>query len=281
MQASEDPIMSAEVPVEGRCEPRFERVREIFSENLRSGLEIGASVAFTLDGETVVDLWGGFVDRERTRPWRRDTLVNLYSTTKGMTALCAHQLVESGALDLDTPVSEYWPEFGEAGKRDIPVRQLLAHQAGLPAVRKPLAHEALYDWDVMAEALAEQEPWWEPGTRHGYHALTFGWLVGELIRRVSGVSPGEFFRANVADPLEADFHIGLAAEHDPRTSDLHGQLAGVKSVGEERMKKLPKTFSVRLLRMSFMRSARRKLSLQVLHTVAERDLEQLFARARL
>jgi len=242
--------MTPEIPLAGRCEPRFARVREIFEENLRSGLDVGASVAFTLDGETVVDLWGGFVDLERTRPWQRDTLVNVYSTTKGMTALCAHQLVERGALDLDAPIAEYWPEFGQAGKQAIPVRQLLTHQAGLAAVRKPLPHEALYDWDAMAHALAEQEPWWEPGTRHGYHALTFGWLVGEVIRRVSGVGPGEFFRKNVADPLGADFHIGLAPEHDSRTSDLHGKLTGIGGRSDSRMKKLPKAIREFMLDMT-------------------------------
>ena len=142
-----------------------------------------------------------------------------------MTAICAHQLVERGLLDLDAPVAKYWPEFAQKDKGAIPVRWLLSHQAGLPAIRKPLAQDELYDWNAMAAALAEQEPWWEPGTRHGYHALTFGHLVGEVIRRVSGKSVGTFFRENVAGPLGADFHIGLAAEHDARTSDLYGSLA--------------------------------------------------------
>jgi CubicO group peptidase (beta-lactamase class C family) len=211
--------------VEGHCDARFAPIREIFEQSFANGEEIGAAICFTLDGEKVVDLWGGTRDVEGAVPWTRDTLVNVYSTTKGMTAICAHQLVERGLLDLDAPVARYWPEFAAKDKDAIPVRWLLSHQAGLPGVRKPLTQDQLYDWNAMAAALAEQEPWWEPGTRHGYHALTFGHLVGELIRRVSGASVGAFFRDHVAGPLGADFHIGLAAEHDARTSDLYGSLA--------------------------------------------------------
>jgi CubicO group peptidase (beta-lactamase class C family) len=217
--------------VDGHCDPRFASVREIFAASFASGEEIGAAIAFCLDGELVVDLWGGHLDPERTRPWRRDTIVNTYSTTKGMTALCAHQLVERGLLDLDAPVARYWPEFAQAGKEAIPVRWLLSHQAGLPAVRAPLPADAIYDWDVMTAALAAQAPWWEPGTRHGYHALTFGHLVGEVIRRASGQSVGSWFREHVAGPLGADYHIGLAAEHDARVSPLHGSLAAPSAPG--------------------------------------------------
>lgn len=218
--------MSETPSIHGHCDPRFEAVREVFAENLESGNDLGAGVAFTLHGEPVVDLWGGFLDLEHTQPWERDTLVNLYSTTKGMTAICAHQLVERGQLDVDAPVAEYWPEFAAAGKASIPVRQLLCHQAGLPAIRKPLETSVLYDWEALTAALAEQEPWWEPGTRHGYHALTFGHLVGEVIRRVSGQSVGQFFRENVAQPLDADFQIGLPDKDHARTSTLHGRLIG-------------------------------------------------------
>jgi CubicO group peptidase (beta-lactamase class C family) len=171
------------------------------------------------------------VDRERTREWQRDTLVNVYSTTKGMTALCAHQLVERGALDLDAPVARYWPEFAAAGKGEIPVRWLLSHQAGLPAVRRRISADELLAWHPYVTALAAETPWWEPGTRHGYHALTFGHLVGELIRRTSGQGVGRFFRENVAGPLGADFHIGLAPEHDARTSPIHGGIALPRSGG--------------------------------------------------
>lgn len=211
--------------VEGHCDARFAPLRDIFEKSFADGEEIGAAIAFCLDGKLVVDLWGGHRDQERSVPWTRDTLVNTYSTTKGMTALCAHQLVERGRLDLDAPVAKYWPEFAARGKQSIPVRWLLSHQAGLPAVRAPLHADAIFDFDAMAAALADQEPWWEPGTRHGYHALTFGFLVGELIRRVSGRSVGTFFRDNVAGPLGADFHIGFEAVHDPRVSDLFGSLA--------------------------------------------------------
>lgn len=216
--------MSQPIPVHGRCEPRFQAVRDLFEKGF-AGPEVGAAVSFCIDGESVVDLWGGHLDPGRTREWQRDTLVNTYSTTKGMTAICANQLIERGQLDPDAPVSAYWPEFAAAGKDAIPVRWLLCHKAGLPAIRTPLPAEAIFDWDVVAGALAQQEPWWEPGTRHGYHAMTFGHLVGEVIRRVSGQSVGNFFRENVAEPLGADFHIGLAAENDARTSDLHGGFA--------------------------------------------------------
>jgi CubicO group peptidase (beta-lactamase class C family) len=218
--------MPAEIPVHGHCDPRFAAVRDAFVENIRSGADLGAAVCFVLDGTPVVDLWGGWLDFDHTREWQHDTLVNVYSTTKGMTAICAHQLVERGLVDLDAPVAEYWPEFAAAGKQSIPVRWLLSHQAGLPAVRDPLPHGSLYDWKQFTQALADTEPWWEPGTQHGYHAVTFGHLVGEVIRRVSGRSVGEYFRENVAGPLDADFHIGLAGDEDARTSDLHGRLVG-------------------------------------------------------
>jgi CubicO group peptidase (beta-lactamase class C family) len=217
--------MTTSIPLHGRCDPRFEAVREAFAANLASGAELGAAVAFTLDGEPVVDLWGGWLDFEKRREWQRDTLVNVYSTTKGMTAICAHRLSEQGRLDLDAPVARYWPEFAQASKADLPVHLLLSHRAGLPALREPLPPDSLYDWDRMSAALAAQEPWWEPGSRHGYHALTFGFLVGELVRRVSGRSLGAWFRDHVAGPLGADFHIGLGPEHDARTSPLYGQLA--------------------------------------------------------
>jgi CubicO group peptidase (beta-lactamase class C family) len=225
---AEDPTGPKEtamgIPVQGHCDPHFEDVRELFAKSFEGDEEYGAAICFVVDGETVIDLWGGHQDPERTRPWERDTIVNTYSTTKGMTAICAHQLVEQGKLDLDAPVASYWPEFAAAGKEAIPVRWLLSHQAGLPAVRKPLPQGALYDWDAMTGALAEQEPWWEPGTRHGYHALTYGYLVGEVIRRVSGRTVGQWFREHVAGPLDADCHIGFGPELDARVSDLYGGL---------------------------------------------------------
>lgn len=205
---------------QGTCDARFERVREVFESGFERGDEVGAAVSVVLDGERVVDLWGGHMDEARSRAWQRDTLVNVFSTTKGMTALCAHRLVDQGKLDLDAPVVRYWPEFAAHDKGDIPVRWLLSHQAGLPAVRETLAPEAIYDWDHMAAALAAEKPWWTPGAEHGYHAVTFGWLVGEVIRRVSGRSVGQYFRDEIAGPLEADFFIGCGPDLDPRIADL-------------------------------------------------------------
>ena len=213
--------MSERVLIQGECAPEFEGVREVFSEAFADGREVGASVCITLDGETVVDLWGGHLDKEMNRPWERDTLVNVYSTTKGMTALAAHRLIEEGRLDPDAPVAKYWPEFSAAGKADLPVRYLLSHQAGLVAVAEPLPSDAMMNWETMTSALAAQEPWWKPGEKHGYHALTFGWLVGELIRRISGQSVGTYVREEIAEPLGVEFYIGCPEELDQRISDLH------------------------------------------------------------
>jgi CubicO group peptidase (beta-lactamase class C family) len=201
--------MSAVPEIHGTCDPRFAAVRDVFLANFAEDDEIGAAVAVVVDGKTVVDLWAGWADPDRTRPWQRDTIANVYSCTKGMTALCLHRLVEQGRVDLDAPVARYWPEFAQAGKEGIPVRWLLSHRAGLAAVKPMLPAEALYDWDAMVAALAAETPWWEPGTKHGYHAVTFGWLVGEVVKRVSGKSLGSYFRDEVAGPLGVDFHIGL------------------------------------------------------------------------
>jgi len=206
--------------IHGACDPRFDRVRDAFAQNFRGRDEVGAAMALTLDGRPVVDLWAGHADLMRTRPWERNTIVNVYSTTKGMTAICLHRLVEQGRVDLDAPVARYWPEFAQAGKGSIPVRFLLGHRAGLAAVKEILPGEALYDWDAMVSALAAETPWWEPGSVSGYHAMTFGFLVGEVIRRVCGKSPGEFFRQEVASPLAADFHIGLPVEQHARAAEM-------------------------------------------------------------
>ena len=206
--------------IEGTCDPRFERVREAFAANFDKHNELGAGVAVCVDGRAVVDLWGGFADEARRSPWRPDTLVNVFSVGKGILALCAMLLVDRGLLDLDAPVARYWPEFAAAGKERITVRQLLSHQAGLPAVREVLGDGAMYDWPLMTAALARQAPWWTPGTRHGYHVNTFGFLVGEVIRRVSGMSVGAFLRKEIAGPLDADFHIGVAPHDDARVADF-------------------------------------------------------------
>ena len=200
--------------------PKFNRVKDVFVENFEKRNEVGAAAAVMLDGKSVVDIWAGHAEREKTRPWTRDTLVNVYSTTKGVTAICAHRLADKGLLDIDAPVAKYWPEFAQAGKDKLPVRYLLSHKAGMAAVRKPLDDDALFNWNKMTTALAEQEPWWEPGTKHGYHALTFGYLVGEVIRRITGKTPGTYLREEIAGPLGLDLHIGLDAKDDARTGDM-------------------------------------------------------------
>lgn len=208
------------VPIEGDCDPQFAGVREAFAANFTAGREVGASFAATIDGRLVVDLWGGWADATRSRRWTRDTIVNVFSTTKAMTAVCAHLLADRGQLDFDAPVARYWPEFAQAGKSELPVRYLLSHQAGLAAIRKPLPARAFYDWQQMTSALAAESPWWPPGSASGYHALTYGYLVGEVVRRISGQSLGTFFRTEVARGLGADFHIGLAASEDRRVAEM-------------------------------------------------------------
>ncbi len=204
--------------IDGHCEPRFTAAREAFFRNFTERGDVGAAVCVYLDGVRVVDCWGGHADAARTRPWTADTIVSVASTTKGMVALCAHLLAERGKLDLDAPVDRYWPEFAQAGKQDIPVRWLLSHRAGLPAIRPTLPAEALLDWSAMTAALAESAPWWTPGSRHGYHAITFGHLVGEVIRRIDGRSVGAFLRDEVTGPLRADFFIGVPEEIDARAA---------------------------------------------------------------
>ncbi|HJU12568.1 MAG TPA: serine hydrolase domain-containing protein [Candidatus Binataceae bacterium] len=212
--------MPSEFKIEGECDRRFDNVRKAFAENFDQRGELGAAVSIVMDGRPLVDLWGGYADRAKGRPWQRDTLVNVYSTTKGLTATCAHRLIDQGKLDPDEPVAKYWPEFAQRGKNELPVRYVLSHRAGLPAIKKPLAETAIYDWETMVRALEEQEPWWQPGTKHGYHALTIGWLAGELIRRITGKGLGTYFRTEIAEPLGLDAHIGLDAKHDSRVSDL-------------------------------------------------------------
>ncbi|WP_262060733.1 serine hydrolase domain-containing protein [Streptomyces sp. STR69] len=206
--------------IDGHCDPRFTAVRTAFEENFRDRDELGAAVTVTVDGETVVDLWGGWADAARTRPWERDTVVNVWSTTKGPVALCAHILADRGLLDLDAQVATYWPEFAAAGKENILVRHLLSHRAGLAGLREPHSLAQLYDWELTTRRLAAMEPWWEPGTRSGYHALTYGFLVGEVVRRVSGLLPGAFLEREVTGPLGIDFTIGLPEKEAGRAAEL-------------------------------------------------------------
>ncbi len=209
-----------EAQVRGHCDARFAAIRRAFEENFRERGELGAAVAVTLGGTTVVDLWGGWADAARSRPWERDTLVNVWSTTKGPVALCAHILADRGLLDLDAPVAEYWPEFAAAGKEQVLVRHLLSHRAGLAGLREPHSLEQLCDWELTTQRLAATEPWWVPGTRSGYHALTYGHLVGEVVRRISGLRPGAFLEREVTGPLGIDFSIGLPEKDSVRVAEL-------------------------------------------------------------
>jgi CubicO group peptidase (beta-lactamase class C family) len=206
--------------IHGTVDPKFEAVRDAFARNFEEGLDVGASVAVTVEGETVVDLWAGHADEARSRPWERDTIVNVYSTTKTMTALSALVLADRGVLDLHAPVARYWPEFAQNGKEKIEVRHLLAHTSGLSAWDEPITVDVLYDWDRATSLLAAQAPAWEPGTASGYHAWTRGYLVGEVVRRITGKSLGTFFREEIAKPLGADFHIGLPASEDARVGEM-------------------------------------------------------------
>ncbi|MDQ1012700.1 CubicO group peptidase (beta-lactamase class C family) [Streptomyces sp. V4I23] len=206
--------------IDGHCDERFAAVRAAFEDNFRERGELGAAVTVLAGGETVVDLWGGWADPARTRPWERDTLVNVWSTTKGPTALCAHLLADRGELDLDAPVASYWPEFVAAGKEKVLVRHLLSHRAGLAGFRAPHSLDELCDWELTCARLAATEPWWEPGTRSGYHALTYGHLVGEVVRRITGQLPGDFLRQEVTGPLGIDFALGVPREETGRVAEL-------------------------------------------------------------
>jgi CubicO group peptidase (beta-lactamase class C family) len=204
--------------VEGRCDPRFAPLRDAFRANFAERGELGAAVCVMVGGRVVADLYGGWADQEQGRRWQPDTLVNMFSVGKGLVAACTARLAGHGKLDLDATVATYWPEFGAAGKAAITVRQLLSHQAGLPAVRRRLPPGAMLDWSAMTTALAETEPWWEPGTAHGYHVNTFGFLAGEVIRRITGSTVGRLLNDEIAGPLGADVHMGLPASEHTRVA---------------------------------------------------------------
>lgn len=204
--------------VEGRVEPGFESVADAFAQAFESHPGMGAALAIRHRGRPVVDLWGGIADPRAGRPWQEDTLSVIFSCTKGIVSILAARLVQEGRLDYDAPVVLYWPEFGAAGKHGLRVRDLLAHRAGVSAPRADLTTSDITDWDVVAAALAEQEPLWKPGSGYAYHAITHGWLIGEVIRRVTGMSVGAYLRESVTGPLHADAWIGLPAELEPRVS---------------------------------------------------------------
>ena len=211
---------AGELVIGGSVAPGFEGVLDAFARNFSEHGEAGAAFALVVDGRTVVDLWGGVADVNAGTPYGPDTLQLVFSTTKGATAVCANLLAQRGELDVDAPVTEYWPEFAAAGKGDIPVRWLLCHKAGLPYVEGELTLADVLGWEAPVEGLAAMEPVWEPGTAHGYHAVTYGWLVGELVRRVSGRSLGTFFAEEVAGPLGLEFWIGLPDEQQARVAPL-------------------------------------------------------------
>ncbi len=223
----------SDTPIYGTVEPGYEAVYASFERGFEKG-ELGAAVCVYVDGHKVVDLWGGWADADRTREWQRDTIVTTYSATKGMTATCAHLLVDRDLLDVDEPVATYWPEFAQAGKDKITVRMVLSHQAGLtrPSALDGgsskvtsgmvIAPEKRFDWDTITDALARSAPVWEPGTRSEYHGGTFGYLVGELVRRVDGRPLDKFFREEIAEPLGADYMIAFGPEHDHRCAEVIG-----------------------------------------------------------
>ena len=206
--------------IHGTLDPRFSEVGAALSDQLDAGEELGASIAVALDGEMIVDIWGGFADAERTRPWERDTITNVWSTTKTMTTLAALLLVERGELDVHARVSKYWPSFAANGKEDVLVRHLMSHTSGVSGWAQPVVPDDLYDWEKSTAMLAAQAPWWQPGSASGYHALNQGHLVGEVVRRITGRSLGRFFAEEIAGPLGADFHIGLPVSEFSRVSNI-------------------------------------------------------------
>ena len=205
--------------INGICAPGFEAVREAFAKNFAEGLEVGAAAAVTVNGEPVVDIWAGDADPHGT-PWAKDTIVNVYSSTKTMAATCMLILADRGELDFDAPVAQYWPEFAQNGKEGVLVRHVLSHTAGLPGFDPPVVAADLYDLDAIAKRLAAQALWWEPGTKSGYHAVTQGNLEGEILYRITGKRMGAWFRDEIAIPLGADFHMGLPASEDHRVAEL-------------------------------------------------------------
>lgn len=223
--------------IQGYFDLKFEAVKDAFAALFDDPQERGAALCVQVGGETVVDIWAGVADKDGQQAWHSDTILNLFSCTKPFTAVTALQLVGEGKLELDAPVARYWPEFAAAGKERITLRHLLSHQAGLPAIRQNLPAEALYDWQTMTAALAAEAPWWALGEGHGYAPITFGWLVGELLRRVEGRGPGESIVARTAKPLGLDFHVGLADEEFHRVATISRGKGNLGDAAAQRMLK--------------------------------------------
>ena len=209
------------VDVLGEIAPGFEPVGDAFAANFAERGEVGAAYCVYRDGRPVVDIWAGLAERDVARPWARDTIVIVYSCTKGVTAVAANQLIGRGVLDPDAPVVEYWPEFAAEGKGEIPVRWVLSHRAGLAAIDGELTLEDVAAWEPVIDAIAAQVPNWEPGTQHGYHTRTYGWIVGELIRRVTGLMPGDYIDREIATPLGLDFYLGVPESEDARIARIY------------------------------------------------------------
>lgn len=207
------------VSIHGHCDPAFEKVRKAFVANFKAGKERGAAVAIEIGNKPVVNIWAGHVDFFGRRPWQENTLANIYSATKGVTAICVHRLVEQGLLDVDKPVAAYWPGFEKKDKGHITVGMLLNHTAGMVAFKRRQPAAALYDWNAMVSALEAQSPWWHDGTL-GYHPVTYGWLVGQVIRNITGMTVGEYLRKEITDPLGLDLHIGLDTAQHYRCADM-------------------------------------------------------------
>jgi CubicO group peptidase (beta-lactamase class C family) len=206
--------------VHGQLDARFEPLREVLEDSLAAGADCGLSLVVDVDGQVVADVWGGFADEARTRPWERDTIVNVWSTTKTVTSLAVLMLADRGLVDVDAPVARYWPEFAAQGKEGVLVRHLMSHTSGLAGWNPPFTIPGMYDLERSTAALAAQAPWWEPGTASGYHALTFGHLLGEVVRRVSGKSLTRFVDEEISGPLGADFHIGAREADWGRCAEL-------------------------------------------------------------
>lgn len=204
----------------GHCDSQFDSLRAALGEQLASGQDLGACIAVDIDGEMVVDIWGGHADAAKTREWDENTIVNLWSSTKPVTSLAALVLASRGLLDVFAPVADYWPEFAANGKQDIEVRHLLSYTSGVSGWDAPFALEDMYDWDKATSRLAGQAPWWPPGTASGYHLVNYGHLLGEVVRRVSGNALKDFVREEIAEPLDADIQIGAGVDDEDRIAEV-------------------------------------------------------------
>jgi CubicO group peptidase (beta-lactamase class C family) len=215
--------------ISGYCEEKFDEVKKAFEKNLNSGKECGASFSVTIEGKTVIDLWGGYADAAKTKPWQKDTIVNVYSTSKFATAICVLMLVDKKIIDVNAPVADYWPEFSQLGKEKITIGHLLSHTAGLPGFDEILEVKDFYNWKKVTETLSHQKPWWDDRKRSGYHAFTFGFLLGEVVKRVSNKSLGQFLKEEITGPLDIDFHIGLSDLERSRVAELiPPKMGGIK-----------------------------------------------------